>query len=149
MQNIEKILSECNENNTKEVIETLKTIVDRVNEDDKIYGDFSVRIGNAHVYIKENENSKLYETTQWGNFYLNFNKKDYFFVADHTCHFISYFDSVGRLVHSKSINGNDILHIQLFDDAYQRICDKLKEIVAYNNKTYKNNENILKVVDSM
>lgn len=150
MENIEKTLSESKENNTKEVIDVLKSVVDKVNEDENLYGQFSVKIGKAHVYIKENEKSEIYDTNQYGDLYLYFGKREYFGVSDSLCHYISFFDDFGRLKHGKSISEDDINQILVFEDAYEKICETIDKIVAYNNRYYENGaalcENISKSV---
>jgi len=150
MENIREILNKSTKNNTGKVLEILKAINQEIRANPNIHGEFSVWIGSAYIYVKENENSETQDVIQHGDLYLHLNsdEKKLFKVGDYNCReFVSFFDSLGRLKHGRHFLESEIISINLHKDSYEKICKKIEDVIEYCNKRYGYNEKLISVFE--
>lgn len=121
-----------------EVINALKKINQKLVENPDIVGVYSVRIGFAYVYVKENENETedFLSTKGHGELFFKLNQENenkLFYIYAICKESINFFDGRGRLSHGRYFTEDEITSIRLFNDANKLIEDMI-------GKMYENTE---------
>ena len=125
-----------------EVLDALKKVNNRVLPNDEIVGTYSVEIGSATVYLKENENDDTFSTIGRGQFMVHFNSEEskLFYVTDNIIKTgLQFINNRGQIDHGRFFSEDEILAVSLCNDAYERIHDKLSEMYEYNEQRIKTN----------
>ena len=125
-----------------EVLTALKKVNNRVLPNDEIVGTYSVEIGSATVYLKENENDDTFSTIGRGQFMVHFNSEEskLFYVTDNIRkEQLRFMNNRGQIDHGRFFSEDEILAVSLCNDAYERIHDKLSEMYEYNEQRIKTN----------
>lgn len=126
-------------------IVTALTKVSKQSKLQKIGGYGSVRVGNVYVKLSEDEHRDVVKSEQLGDLYLHIGRdeKGVLYVTN-----LSFFDDYAHMGmrSGKYVTKDDIISIRLFDDAYQRIVNKIISINKYCNNTENiNKEQIAKI----
>ena len=149
MQTIEQILkkNQSIKIDTEEQKTEIIDVCDKLNAN-SIQGTFSVRIGYAYVYVPENDKEDaIYDTIQYTDIYLHLGDAKGSLYAtqtkniDMTCY--------GGIKSGRYVNKENLVSIQLFNNAYERIRNKMIEKQNYHCKQYKTNKEQLKKIASL
>lgn len=126
-----------------EVLNALRKVNNELLNNDEIVGVYSVRIGSAEVYLKENEKDDTKFSVRGSGeffFHLNANEPKLFYISDTICRrHIKFINNRGQLDHGRYFNEDEIIALKLFDDAYEIIQNKLIEIREYNAERIRTN----------
>lgn len=126
-----------------EVLNALRRVNNELLANDEIMGVYSVRIGSADVYLKENEKDDTkFPVKGHGEFFfhLNANEPKLFYISDTIGRRrIKFINNRGQLDHGRYFNEDEIIALKLFDDAYEIIQNKLIEIREYNAERIRTN----------
>lgn len=119
---------------SKDVVEIIDAC-EKISQSTKLTqrgGYSSVQIGTAYVYIKENEDTEIYDNIQYAQLYLHIGKDEKGFLRANG---IKFFDNTayGGIREAKYVNKDNIASIRLFEDAYERIMNKIIAIDKYCN----------------
>lgn len=133
-----------------EIVEVMERINNESINSDK-QGYTSVRIGDAYVYLKENENEDHYPTTGNGQVFLHIgDPKGAIYIANTIIpRYLQFKDNFGRIDHGRYFKAEEILSIRLFNDAYEKVINKLIEWEKYHNNIKKENEKQIALLQSI
>lgn len=122
-----------------------------VNSDKQGYT--SVRIGDAYVYLQENEkeDQEYYPTTGNGEVFLHIgDPKGSIYISNTIMpKHLQFKDNFGRIQHGRHFKAEEILSIRLFNDAYERIINKLIKWEKYHNDIKENNKKQIALLQSI
>ena len=124
-------------------VEEITEVMEKINKSvDSAKGYTSIRIGNASVHLKENEESEHFSEIGDGELFLHLGDSNGAIYISSTIvpRFLQFEDDFGRIKHGRYFKKEEIVSIRLFDDAYERVINKLIEFKKYNNDIKKKNE---------
>ena len=135
-----------------EIVKVLTKINEKSVNSNK-HGYTSIRIGDAYVYLKENEeeDQEYYPVTGNGELFLHIGdpKGAIYISSTIVPKFLQFKDNFGRIKNGRYFKAEEILSIRLFNDAYEKITNKLIEWEKYHNDIENENKKQIELLKSI
>ncbi len=126
-----------------DVLTALKIVNDKVVDNDCITGTYPVNVGSAEVYISENEKSKTFSVKGRGQLFVHLNNEEsklFYVAATILKEQLQFMNKYGQLDHGRFFSEDEILSINLRNDAANHISNEISHIIEYNMERIKNNK---------